>query len=442
MTIGKTMSMSGRRLDADAASSLASAASGGGTGGGIGAPLRARLARLADALVAAVAVSLPWSTSATSVLIVLWLIALLPTLDIAAVRREVMSAAGGLPVLLWVLGALGMLWADASWSERVEGVSGFHKLLMVPLLLAQFRRSGQAQWVALAFLASSGLLLVISWALALTPGLTWRGKDGVGVPVKDYILQSAIFAICAFGLIGQAAELWRSRLRRALLLLAGAALFIANILFVVTARTTLAVMVVLVLLLGLRRFGWKGALGACLAGCVLAGAAWASSPHLREQVSRTIEHVRIYGSDDTVTSVGSRLEFWQKSLRFVGQAPLIGHGTGTIPKLFQRSATAATDPLLITDNPHNQLLTVAIQLGALGAALLIAMWIAHLVLFRDPTLVAWLGLSVVAQNVVGSLFNSHLFDFGHGWLYVFGVGIAGGTVLGRRPAATAVEGKP
>ena len=105
----------------------------------------ARLGQIADGLVTAVAVSLPWSTSASSILIVLWLIALVPTLDAASVRRELLSAAGGLPVLLWAFGAIGMLWADVSWSDRIAGLSGFHKLLFIPLLLAQFRRSGQAK---------------------------------------------------------------------------------------------------------------------------------------------------------------------------------------------------------------------------------------------------------------------------------------------------------
>src|SRR5258705_6256647 len=193
-----------------------------------------RLVQIADGLATAVAVSLPWSTSATSILIALWLIALVPTLDAASVRREVSSAAGGLPVLLWLLGAVGMLWADVSWSERIAGLSGFHKLLFIPLLLAQFRRSGQAKWAILGFLASSVVLLVVSWALVLTPGLTWRGHISLGVPVKNYIMQSAIFAICAFGLIGQAAELWRKRARLSLLLLLLAAVFTANIVYVAT----------------------------------------------------------------------------------------------------------------------------------------------------------------------------------------------------------------
>ena len=65
---------------------------------------RAGLARIADALVVTIAVSLPWSTSVTAILLVLWLIIELPTLDWADVRRAVMTPAGWLPVPLVALG--------------------------------------------------------------------------------------------------------------------------------------------------------------------------------------------------------------------------------------------------------------------------------------------------------------------------------------------------
>jgi len=61
--------------------------------------------------------------------------------------------------------------------------------------------------------------------------------------------------------------------------------------------------------------------------------------------------------------------------------------------------------------------------------MLIAMWVAHVYLFRGGGTAAWIGLAVVVQNIVGSLFNSHLFDFTHGWGYVIGVGIAGGMIM-------------
>jgi O-antigen ligase len=56
------------------------------------------------------------------------------------------------------------------------------------------------------------------------------------------------------------------------------------------------------------------------------------------------------------------------------------------------------------------------------------MWAAHWLLFLEAGTVGWIGLVVVTQNFVSSLFNSHLFDFTQAWIYVFGVGIAGGAL--------------
>ena len=70
---------------------------------------RTRLARNADWLAVAVAMSLPWSTSATGILAVLWLLALIPALDWTALRHQLLTPAGGLPAVLFALGALGML---------------------------------------------------------------------------------------------------------------------------------------------------------------------------------------------------------------------------------------------------------------------------------------------------------------------------------------------
>src|SRR5271169_344916 len=148
--------------------------------------------RIADGLAVAMAVALPWSTSATGICIILWLVALLPTLDGAAIRREVLTAAGGLPVVLWGLGAAGMLWADVGWADRLGGFSSFQRLLIIPLLLVQFRRSDRGVWVAGAFLISSTVVLLLSFVLVLAPGLTWRGNS-VGVPVHDYIYQGSAF---------------------------------------------------------------------------------------------------------------------------------------------------------------------------------------------------------------------------------------------------------
>lgn len=398
---------------------------------------RRDLEPLADWLAVAVAVSLPWSTSATGILVVLWLLAVLPTLEFAAVRRELTTAAGGLPVLLWGLAALGMLWADVSWSERLGGFAPFHRLLVIPLLLAQFRRSEHGMRVLVGFFASVAGVFVLSWAMVLFPDSLPSRPLEFGVPVKDYILQSGEFLMCAFALFSIAFDFGRAgRWPQVAGVVALAVLFLANIAFVVTGRTALLVAPVLVVLLGWRRFRWRGLLGAAIVFGVLGGAVAFESPYLRARLNTSVEELHAFESTDAMNSTGLHMEFLKKSLSFVETAPIIGHGTGSIPKQFRNAAAGQTGAAAVASvNPHNQILAVAIQLGLVGAAVLIAMWVAHFMLFRGASLTAWLGLIVVTQNVVSSLVNSHLFDFTQAWLYIFGVGVAGGMALRERDRA-------
>ena len=107
--------------------------------------------------------------------------------------------------------------------------------------------------------------------------------------------------------------------------------------------------------------------------------------------------------------------------------------------LRRRLVTAAASR---SNNPDNQTFAVAIQLGFVGALVLWAMWIAHLLLFRGSGLVERVGLVIVVPNIVGSLFNSHLLDFGQGWLYVLGVSVAGGMALKNRAAERQAGASP
>lgn len=391
---------------------------------------RGRLMRISDWLAVALAVSLPWSTSATEILAGLWLLALIPTLDHAILRRVLLTPAGGLPVLLCALGLLGMLWADVPLAERIDGVKSYYKLLFIPLFIFHFRRSEHSAWVVKGFLASCGVLLIYSWIVLLFPSLPGGQRFAVGVPVKDYISQSAMFIVCIAIAMELALQAWRDSRRDVAYAFALLALaFLANIFFIAISRTALIVIPILVLLFGMKRFGWKGTTGLLAALVVLVAAAWPFSDYLRHRVGKIAEELRAYRTENVGTSVGERLEFWKKSLVFIADAPVIGHGTGTIREQFRRSASGETGAsALISTNPHNQTLAVAIQLGLVGTAVLFAMWIAHLSLFRGNGPAAWIGLAVVVQNVIGSLFNSHLFDFTQGWGYVLGVGIAGGIV--------------
>ena len=85
----------------------------------------------------------------------------------------------------------------------------------------------------------------------------------------------------------------------------------------------------------------------------------------------------------------------------------------------------------VIGNPHNQTLNVAVQWGSLGIVISVRDVGRAFAPVSRRGLLAWIGLLVVVQNIFSSLFNSHLFDFHEGWMYVLGVGVAGGTVLRR-----------
>jgi hypothetical protein len=121
-------------------------------------------------------------------------------------------------------------------------------------------------------------------------------------------------------------------------------------------------------------------------------------------------------------------------------APLFGHGTGSIRGLFEKAAVGQVGPAAeVIANPHNQTLNVAVQWGAIGIVVLYAMWLVHLLVFRRGNLASWIGLMVVLQNIFSSLFNSHLFDFNAGWMYVLGVGIAAGLISRNSSPGAAIE---
>jgi hypothetical protein len=405
---------------------------------GFGVASIASLRGLADWLAVGVALALPWSTSLASIFIIAWLLAVLPTLDVATVRRELAAPAGGLPVLLWCLGLIGMLWADVDWVARFRGFDSFNRLLVVPLLLAHFRRSDNGIRVICGFLVSETAVLIMSYILILTPGLTWRGHVD-GVPVHDDIYQGSAFLVCAFGALGYAA--YRSRERRGIALgfVALAALFIANFAFVVVSRIALLAAPVLILFMGWRAWLWKGVLSACLAAVALGGLLWAASPSLRDRVRNSFNEIEQYRVSNQTTSIGLHAAFFKESLEIMATAPVFGHGTGTIAAQFAKvTAGNSGADAVPADNPHNQTFAVAIQIGAVGALVLWAMWIAHFLLFRGDGLAAWIGPVVVLENIVSSTAHSHLFDFTNGWLYVFGVGVLGGMALrAREPQAQA-----
>ena len=397
-------------------------------------------ARTADIFAVLLALSLPWSTSLVGIFAVAWLVTVAPSLDIGGFLESLKRPVCALPIALFTLALIGTLWSDAPWGARLYAVSPTSKLLVLPVLLYHFQRSTRGMWVFAAFLVSCTLLMAMSWLVAFDPRLALKSGASYGVPVKNYIDQSQEFALCAVALAYPVITLLRAkRILLAALLVAISLSFVVNMTFVAVSRTALVTMPILLAVFALLHLKWRTNLIIFCAAIVLATLAWVASPQLRRTILTFQRDYVLYMEYDQATSLGLRLEFWRKSLRFFAEAPVVGHGTGSTRGLFEQAATGPRDLAEgeVIGNPHNQTLNVAVQWGMVGVVVLYAMWWFHLLLFRGDGLVAWIGLLVVTQNIFTSLFNSHLFDFHEGWMYVIGVGVAGGMLL-KKAALEAV----
>jgi O-antigen ligase len=391
----------------------------------------------ADIVAMLLALALPWSTSLVGILGVVLLLTLLPSIDIdiflASLKRPICVA----PIALFVLALTGTLWSDASWSARFHAVGPTARLLILPLLFYHFSRSQRGLWIFVAFLASCAVVAVTSWVVVLFPDLTLKAKDVAsrGIFVKNYIDQSQEFALCAVALVYPITMLVRvRRVAPALLLGALSLIFLANMAFVVVSRTALVTIPIMLAAYSVFHLRWQTTLLILCAAAAIGALGWSVSPQLDATIGSFEAQYQQYKEHGASTSIGQRLEFYRKSLKFFADEPTLGHGTGSTRGLFEQAAEGAPGLVsaIVIGNPHNQTLNVAIQWGTVGVVVLYTMWLSHLLLFRGEGLVNWIGLLVVVQNIFSSLFNSHIFDFVEGWMYVLGVGVAGGLVLKSR----------
>ena len=122
----------------------------------IGAARHDPAARLqnVDLLAILIAILLPWSTSGVGIAIVLWVVALIPTIEPRALWWSLGRPASWLPIAFFVLALAGMLWSDGAWFEREQALTPTAKFLLLPLLIYHFGRTDRGVKVFIAFLFS------------------------------------------------------------------------------------------------------------------------------------------------------------------------------------------------------------------------------------------------------------------------------------------------
>lgn len=334
------------------------------------------------------------------------------------------------PIAIFALVILGIAWTPAPWEDVFHHLSKYVKLLFIPMLMFLLAGRRRPEWSLAAFVCGIALACAISLVHFCWPtaGFWPRPLDVRGVPFGTYHLLNLAAVVAMHAAVLFAARQASGNRWLALAAMVLAALLCAHIAFIAPSRTgvlvLLASLAVLVWQLVGRRGLVAGVLTALLCGAVL----YAGVPGVRERFDAVPADLAARHETGHLTSSGIRLALWQRGLEIALEAPVFGHGTGSMRSLYAQAETGITH-----DDPHNQFLAMAIPFGVIGLAALFALWVAQLSFFSGGGYFNLLGQAAVVQTIVTSFFNSTYTSFGVGWLFVFVIGCAAAGVWARAP---------
>jgi O-antigen ligase len=323
------------------------------------------------------AFSLPVSTSAVTVLALLIVFFWLVEGDFKRKSGEMFTNPVSVAVLVYLgLYVVGLLWSeDRNISMEMFGKQW--KILMMPIFLTALPIAHRRR-VIYFFLAGLVVMMAATYLAwfdllhysGVTPDHPTRRLFHV---VYNPMLAFGFYLVMHDLLWGKLTAGWRA----GLMILAPAMAF--NM-FITEGRAGQVAFFVLVAVLLLQYFRKNIARGIVLAVLLLPllfTAGYQLSPTFHKRVATGWDEVAQFNNNPN-TSIGLRLHFWKISWEIIKQHPLLGVGTCDFQSAYAEMNRALSPRLVATDNPHNQYFLVLCQLGILGFAALLGIFVMQL----------------------------------------------------------------
>ncbi|RFC41087.1 MAG: O-antigen ligase [Candidatus Nitrotoga sp. CP45] len=239
------------------------------------------------------------------------------------------------------------------------------------------------------------------------------------------ILLGILLAIAAGWMLYEMASLTD---RRWLWLRVSAFLYVViALLFLAKSRTASLIFVLLCLLFFLKylTMSWRSVLW-IFGFVLLLTVTWLSASNLRLRTIGTIDDINAFSQGQQISDDGIRLEMYSVTSKIIAEKPWTGHGIATWPSQYQKHAKGL--PSEGTRTPHNDYLFYTAEIGLIGLAALLWIWVTQLTVAWKiggaPGM--WLGMLGIAI-MVGGMFNAILRDavFGMPFMILLAIPLAG-----------------
>jgi len=307
-----------------------------------------------------------------------------------------------------LLGAIG---TSAASGDAVDFLIKMRAYYLIPFFLVALHNKTARNIFLAGFAAATLLSVVLSILAAWFNYPIFHAIPGDWFIFRTHTYHNFFAAILATGILASLLTNSTARWPRWLLwILFG--LISYDIFFLVAGRTGQLVYLVMLTAILLH---WKLRVGIAVCTLLVLSVSLLFpilSPVLTKGLADARSDLADYRQGQANTSIGLRLTWHQHSLELIQEKPLIGHGTGSFKTEYARISGAANTPMM-SENPHNDYLWLAVELGVFGGLLLVALLLAaawqgrHLEPAWKSTLYALL-LGMGVSTLANSFFTDNI----------------------------------
>lgn len=340
---------------------------------------------------------------------------------IAALRQPVVIAI--IPFAIVVV--IATFYGATSWPNALSALSGWRRLLLLPLAAAVFDDDGSKRLLCKVYVVTCvvGALLsfVTVWVFLvdkLPPGIVFHNYAVQGMAL------SLAMIVCIATLVRPEFFAGDRMLGDRRIMAAALAVIVIDVVFVITGRSgyvSVIVMAVAVVTF-LARGSWRVKALAGFAVLVAVAIMLVSSPHVRSRVEQGLREIETADQAPEATSLGYRVIYGRNTLRMIQDHPLLGVGTGGFFDGYQPYvAGVAGWKGGGTADPHDQFLKILGEQGLIGFAAFLFL-IGRALTCPAPTPYREIAAAALLGWCVTSLANSHFSTFVEGRLIFFWLG--------------------
>lgn len=278
-----------------------------------------------------------------------------------------------LALAAWIV--MAAAWSPADWIAILGFFQKYLKFLLLPIFVSILADKSTRRKSAMAF-AVAMLFTLLSTYLNIWFDLPWSRTHNQGwganhTVFKDYISQGVMMSL--FTCLSAFWALKARSVRTALAWWTVAALAAVSILFLSSGRTGFLALLMAIGIFSLFTWGVTKKRAAMALGMTVLGFAviFVISPQFQQRTQQAWQEAKTV-NNQTLTSIGVRLQVTRFALDSAAQQPLFGHGTASFPVLAKAHYGEGPTCATICPHPHNQFVFFLFEQGLVG--LMLFLW--------------------------------------------------------------------